>query len=76
MMPAGTALQVAAEFTGMTLESYCRLVRKFRDNLQPFLARDAMRKRGLCGRAVSVRPSRSCTLWKRVIISSIFFTIG
>jgi len=39
-----------------------------------FLSRDAMHKRGLCRRAVSVRLSRSCILSKRTNTSSIFFS--
>jgi len=49
-----------------------------------FLPHDAMHKRGLCRRTVSVcpsaylsvRPSRSCILLKRVNIFSKFFTVG
>jgi len=37
-----------------------------------FLPRDAMRKRGLCCRPVSVRPSRSCILSRWLTISSKF----
>jgi len=37
-----------------------------------FLPRDAMHKRGLCRRAVSVCPSRSCILLKRINVSSFF----
>jgi len=38
-----------------------------------FLLRDAMRKRGLCCRPVSVRLSRSCIASTRLKISSNFF---
>ena len=34
------------------------------NNIAWFLPRDAMRKRGLCCRPVSVRPSRSCIVSK------------
>ena len=42
-----------------------------------FLPRDAMRKRGLCRHAVSVRLSRSWVMSKRInIYLRNFFTIG
>ena len=40
-----------------------------------FLSRDALHKRGLCCRAVSVHLSLSCIMSKRINISSKFFTI-
>jgi len=45
----------------------------FDDPICRSLPRDAMRKRGICCRPVSVRPSRLCIVSRRLKISSHFF---
>jgi len=63
----------------ITLQCACELCQR-----ASFLPRDAMHKRGLCRHAVSVClcvsvsvcPSRSWIISKRIDISSNFFTIG
>ena len=66
---ASTALSLLRHKSGV---SCSQVYRRKNTCFRQFLPRDAMHKRGLCRRAVSVCPSRSCILLKRINVSSFF----